>query len=312
MNPDAQEPDADTLRRRKMTERLSRLCPKPEILYSDIQGVSVYRRESDDVIDCNGGKAMVSFVVSGAKENHIGGRQYDYREGDCFVASLCVPSWFHSVGASPEKPFISIGLQFDLGILTELTKHDPIPHPDWVPENLGFVFRAPAPLADAFDRLSWLLEHPEDAPVLQPLLAREIQYWILKSPAGNTIRQLVMPGTRCHAMAEAVQWMRSHYWDPIRVDELSERARLSTSAFHRLFKTVTGLPPLQFVKKLRLYEAQRLMVRHGWNVSYTASAVGYESTPQFIREYKRLFGESPLKDVKRIETNDGPGIVRVI
>ena len=87
---------------------------------------------------------------------------------------------------------------------------------------------------------------------------------------------------------------------------------MSTSAFHRVFKTVTGFPPLKFVKMLRLYEAQRLMVRLRWNVTDTASAVGYESAPQFIREYKRLFGEPPMKDVKRLETQDGPGIVRVI
>ena len=276
-------------RRRQMLARLDGICPTPEILYSDITGVSVYRRESDDVIDCNGGKAMA-----------------------CFVSSLCVPAFFHSVGASHEKPFISVGLQFEPEIIAELTKRDPIPHPDWIPDELGFVYRAPEPLADAFDRLSRLLEHPEDAQVLQPLVSREIHYWILKSPAGKTIRQLMMPGTRCHAVTEAVQWIRSHYREPVRVDELADRAHMSTSAFHRVFKTVTGLPPLQFVKTLRLYEAQRLMVRLGWNVSDTAAAVGYESSPQFIREYKRLFGEPPMKDVKRLETQDGPGIVRVI
>ena len=299
-------------RRRQMLARLDGICPTPEILYSDITGVSVYRRESDDVIDCNGGKAMACFVVSGTKENHIGGRKYVYTEGQCFVSSLCVPAYFHSVGASHEKPFISVGLQFEPEIIAELTKRDPIPHPDWIPDELGFVYRAPEPLADAFDRLSRLLEHPEDAQVLQPLVSREIHYWILKSPAGKTIRQLMMPGTRCHAVTEAVQWIRSHYREPVRVDELADRAHMSTSAFHRVFKTVTGLPPLQFVKTLRLYEAQRLMVRLGWNVSDTAAAVGYESSPQFIREYKRLFGEPPMKDVKRLETQDGPGIVRVI
>ena len=299
-------------RRRQMFERLDGICPTPEILYSDITGVSVYRRESDDVIDCNGGKAMACFVVSGTKENHIGGRKYVYTEGECFVSSLCVPAFFHSVGASHEKPFISVGLQFEPEVIAELTKRDPIPHPDWIPDELGFVFQTPEPLADAFDRLTRLLEHPEDAQVLQPLVSREIHYWILKSPAGKTIRQLMMPGTRCHAITEAVQWIRSHYREPIRVNELSDRAHMSTSAFHRVFKPVTGLPPLQFVKTLRLYEAQRLMVRLGWNVSDTAAAVGNESSPQFIREYKRLFGEPPMKDVKRLETQDGPGIVRVI
>ena len=124
-------------RRRQMFERLDGICPTPEILYSDITGVSVYRRESDDVIDCNGGKEMACFVVSGTKENHIGGRKYVYTEGECFVSSLCVPAFFHSVGASHEKPYISVGLQFEPEIIAELTKRDPIPHPDWIPDELA-------------------------------------------------------------------------------------------------------------------------------------------------------------------------------
>ena len=107
-----------------------------------------------------------------------------------------------------------------------------------------------------------------------------------------------------------MQWIRSHYREPVRVDELADRAHMSTSAFHRVFKTVTGLPPLQFVKTLRLYEAQRLMVRLGWNVSDTR-AVGYEARRSLSASTSGFRG-APMKDVKRLETQDGPGIVRVI
>ena len=141
-------------RRRQMLARLDGICPTPEILYSDITGVSVYRRESDDVIDCNGGKAMACFVVSGTKENHIGGRKYVYTEGQCFVSSLCVPAFFHSVGASHEKPFISVGLQFEPEIIAELTKRDPIGSRMSLGLCTGLRSRSRTPLTDSRGSLS--------------------------------------------------------------------------------------------------------------------------------------------------------------
>jgi AraC-like DNA-binding protein len=153
------------------------------------------------------------------------------------------------------------------------------------------------PLLDAINRLVSLLDAPKDIPALAPLVLREITYRILAGPQGARLRQFAAAGAPAHRIARAVQWLTDHYAEPLRVEELAKRVGMSPSALHLHFKHVTTLSPLQYQKRLRLQEARRMMLGEGLDAAGAAFRVGYESPSQFGREYLRMFGAPPGKDV---------------
>jgi AraC-like DNA-binding protein len=153
-------------------------------------------------------------------------------------------------------------------------------------------------VADTALRLMRLLERPESVPVLQVQLVREMHYWLLSGRHGAAIRQLGSRDSHAQRIARAVALIREDYAKPLRVERLAEVARMSISSFHHHFRAVTTLSPLQFQKQLRLIEAQRLMLAEGVLASHAAYSVGYESVPQFTREYGRMFGVSPVKHIR--------------
>jgi len=145
-----------------------------------------------------------------------------------------------------------------------------------------------------------LLEKPEQIPVLAPLIIREIHYRLLIGAQGERLRMINMLGTQSNQIARTITWLRDNYKEPLQVDELARKVNMATSTFHRHFRLVTTLSPLQFQKRLRLYEAQRLMLVENEDAAIAALAVGYESPTQFNREYKRQFGEPPHRHVSQL------------
>ena len=139
---------------------------------------------------------------------------------------------------------------------------------------------------------------PRSSLAAAPLAVREIHYLLLTGPCGESLRRINTHGTRSHQIAQAVAWLREHYASPLKVEDLARGVNMALSTFHRHFKSVTGMSPLQYHKRLRLHEAQRLMVGGGESASRAASLVGYESEAQFNREYKRLFGSPPSRDAR--------------
>lgn len=152
---------------------------------------------------------------------------------------------------------------------------------------------ADADLLGCFLRLVGLLDKPEQIRIRAPMAIREIHYLLLAGPQGRNLRLLNTLGTQSHQIPRAITWLKEHYKAPFQVEELARRVNMSLSTFHRYFKDITGLSPLQFHKQLRLYEAQRLMLLEDRKASRALTTVGYESETQFNREYKRLFGEPP-------------------
>ena len=150
---------------------------------------------------------------------------------------------------------------------------------------------------NAITRLVTLLDTPQDIAALSPLVLREITYRVLTGPQGARLRQIAAPGTPAQRIAGAISWLKDHFGEPIRIDDLAKRVGLSPSAFHQHFKAVTGLSPLQYQKRFRLQEARRLMLSDGLDAAEAAFSVGYESASQFGREYRRLFGSPPRQDV---------------
>ena len=154
-------------------------------------------------------------------------------------------------------------------------------------------------ILEMFLRLLELHEKPEQIPLRAPMMLRELHYLLLISPHGKILRQLNTPGTQNNQVVQAINWIRENYKIPMRVESLARQVNMSTANLHRHFKLLTGLSPLQYQKQLRLHEAQRLMLVENERASSAALSVGYESITQFNREYKRVFGEPPLRDMNR-------------
>jgi AraC-like DNA-binding protein len=161
-------------------------------------------------------------------------------------------------------------------------------------------------LLDAVIRLLRLLDHPDDAPVLAPLVEQEILWRLLTGPHGGMVRQIGLADSSLSYLSRAIRWIRDNYAEPMRVEDLARLAGMSTSAFHRHFRAVTAMSPLQFQKRIRLQEARSLLVSHAGDIAGVGHLVGYDSPSQFNREYRRLFGAPPGQDAVRLRTNISP------
>jgi AraC-like DNA-binding protein len=162
------------------------------------------------------------------------------------------------------------------------------------------------PLLDAIMRLVDLLDSPQDIEPLAPLVLREITYRVLAGPQGARLRQIAAAGAPAQRIARAIRWLKDHFADPLRIESLAKHVRMSPSAFHLHFKSVTAMSPLQYQKRLRLQEARRLMLGEGLEAAEAAFRVGYESPSQFSREYRRLFGVPPRQDVAALKVETQP------
>ena len=231
----------------------------------------------------------------------LGSEEYCYGENQCLVAGVDMPSSFYVTDASPERPFLALCLDLDKYLITRLAAEVPPPCATGACSYKGLSVADVDPdILHAFLRLIELLEKPEQIPILGPLIVREIHYRLLIGPQGEFLRRLNTLGTQSNQIAQAITWLRDNYREPLQVDKLAQKVNMATSTFHRHFKEVTTLSPLQFHKRLRLYEAKRLMLTESKDASSASLAVGYESPTQFNREYKRLFGEPPHRDVMRM------------
>ena len=242
-------------------------------------------------------KPALCIVVQGAKWALFGGRRVDYRAGQALFVSVETPGFGTVAEATPAEPYLSMVLEFDLGLLREIAERlDPLPETRREVKSGVFVTNFQGPLADCALRMVRLLETPQAIPVLYPAIMREICYWLLSGPHGGEVLQLTMTHSHTRSILSAIHDLRDRFSEPIRIKELASAARMSPSAFHRQFKSVTSLTPLQYQKQLRLLEARRLMVAEEANVETAAFQVGYESASQFSREYSRLFGLPPRRD----------------
>ena len=245
---------------------------------------------------------MLCLVLQGAKEVMIGERRLRYDPASCFVASLALPVSGRIVQASREQPYMSVTLALDRKGLAELL-------PD-VPARAGandegFAVSPVTPaLIDAWWRFLQLLDAPHDIAVLAPLIEREILYRLLAGRQGHVLRQIVSADARLTQVHQAITWIRTHYDKPMRIERLCKLAGMSAASFHRHFKAVTAMSPLQYQKRLRLQHARRLLIGNE-DAARAGYAVGYESASQFSREYARLFGASPARDALRLQRDAG-------
>jgi transcriptional regulator GlxA family with amidase domain len=184
-------------------------------------------------------------------------------------------------------------------LTAELSTHSKLPPPeDTSAQGLAAIGNLTPALADPFRRLIALLDEPESLPVLAPLIEREIHYRLLLSDQSARLRQIASTGSQSFRIARALDWLRQHYAQPLRVDELAAHVKMSASNLHLHFRQLTAMSPLQYQKWLRLNEARRLMLNEQLDAASAAFRVGYESPSQFSREYSRLFGAPPRRDIE--------------
>ncbi|MCX5478110.1 AraC family transcriptional regulator [Kaistia geumhonensis] len=239
-------------------------------------------------------------VVQGAKWSEAGDVRLHYAAGHALLVSLDIPATGCVVEASPEKPFLGVVLELDLAILREVIEQMETP-PAVAEASLGLaVIDIDEPLSDCMLRAMRLTATPEAAALLLPPLMREICYWLLAGPQGGAVARLAAAGSRPGRLIEALHMLRGRFRETVRIAELAEVAQLSASAFHRQFKALTGMTPLQYQKRLRLIEARRLIIGTAARAESAAYAVGYESPSQFSRDYVRMFGMPPARDGTRL------------
>jgi len=240
-------------------------------------------------------RPLLCLVLQGSKRVAMGARSYDFNAGDSLLITADVPTLSQVTRASLDEPYLSLVLELDPAVIAELSLH----RPPTTPINDAPVRYEPtdAEVADAALRLMRLLERPASVPVLHAQRLRELHYWLLEGQHGAAIRQLGWPEGPSQRVARAVAVLRAEFTRPLPVERLAATAGMSPSSFHQHFRAITSLSPLQFQKQLRLIEARRLMLADGLSASSAAFSVGYESVSQFSREYGRLFGLPPSKDM---------------
>lgn len=242
---------------------------------------------------------VFGLVVQGAKRAVLGNRAFDCVAGQYIVVSQEFPVTSQVVSATPDEPFMTVSLKLKPAMIAEMLLN--------VESSLsrtsftGIAVGQPTPeLMEAVARLLRLLDRPRDLAVLAPLVEREILWYLLSGEQGAVVREAVLTDGRLSRISQAIRWIRSHYADPFRVDELAELAGMSASSFHRHFHTATGMSPIQYQKTVRLQEARSRLMVHRDDVASIGFAVGYDNPSQFSFEYSRMFGLPPGKDALRM------------
>ena len=242
-------------------------------------------------------KPALCIVVQGAKWAIFGDERLEYKAGQALVVSIEMPAFGTVYEASPAEPYLGVIIEFDLALMREVMESlELVPQANAEIGRGVFVTDFDGPLADCTLRMVRLLDTPRAIPLLYPAIMREICYWLLTGPHGDQVMAMTMAKSHTRNVLNAIHSLRDRFSEPMRIEHLASAAQMSPSAFHRQFKSVTSMTPLQYQKQLRLLEARRLLVADEANVETAAYQVGYESPSQFSREYSRMFGMPPRRD----------------
>jgi AraC-like DNA-binding protein len=245
---------------------------------------------------------MINLVLQGSKTLTIGSQILKYNPTNYFVMSIDVPASGALHQGKHGEPYLSVNLYIDPEILSEVIDHSK-EAPDLKAKRAFSVCTMTDELFDAWLRMLRLMDRPEEISALAPIYEREILFRVLQGPHGWLLRGIANRNSAISKMRASIKWIKNHFSENLKIDFVASKVGMSVTSFHRHFKSVTGMSPLQYQKQMRLLEARRLMIQDQMNVTEAAFKVGYESTSQFSREYSRHFGNSPLKDIDRIRSS---------
>ncbi len=244
---------------------------------------------------------ILAIVVQGRKEVLLNEETYAYGVAQYLVVSVDLPMCGFALEASPDQPYLSFTLDLDPVRLCDIIAQTNlgIDHKDNSVRG-WFISDAEPSLIDCATRLTRLLGTPQDIPFLAPMIIREIYYRLLVGEQAEAVRQIATSGSKMQRIAEVIKLIKADFSKPLRIEHLAEHANMSISSFHRHFKEVTSMSPLQYQKQLRLLRARQMMLVENADATQTAYQVGYESPSQFSREYSRMFGAPPIRDIDRL------------
>jgi AraC-like DNA-binding protein len=266
-----------------------------------IPGLTLYQRDEPSQLTSIMYEPRICVVAQGAKRVLLGDETYVYDAQHFLITSVDLPTFVQIIRASREKPCLGLILKLDQRVMSQLMVDSNLPPPRPQQSSRGMATgEVTLPLLSTFQRLIDLLDEPKDIPILAPVIQREIFYRLLVGDQGVRLRQMASTGSQSQQIARAIEWLKGNFTRPLRIDDLAAQVNMSTSTFHHHFREVTAMSPLQYQKWLRLNEARRLMLAENRDATTAAFQVGYESPSQFSREYGRLFGAPPLRDITNL------------
>ncbi len=269
-----------------------------------IPGVEIFKASSTSTPLPTVYQPSLCVLAQGEKQVFVGAQVFQYRAGQFLTVTVDLPLHSQITKATAAEPYLLLKVNIEAALIAELYPHTPVEKPLSATAGKGlFVGEMDGAIADAAMRLVDLMTTPEHIPVLAESTKRELFYRLLCSNFGPLIAQLAVKDSSLHRISKAIQWVKQEFRNPLSVDDLAQLAGMSVSSFHAHFKNITGLSPLQYQKSIRLLAARNLMAAESLDAATTAYQVGYESPSQFSREYARMFGNPPARDIHLLKQN---------
>jgi len=285
-----------------LTSLISRHCKQSGVMKTEIPSLFLIRSDKADERAYRVFSPSFCFVTQGLKEILLADERLEYGPSNYLITSMNLPVIGQVIKASPDVPYLSLKLELTQNeILEVMTEARLTPRPSDNGSRAMVVGQIESAILEAALRLVQLLDSPQDIPYLAPILKKEIIYRLLQGQYGSTLAQIAIEGSNTYRIREAIDQIIQQYDQPLKIEELADVASMSVSSFHRHFKEITAMSPLQFQKQLRLQEARSLLLRESADATEVAYRVGYESASQFSREYSRMFGFPPKTDIKRLK-----------
>jgi AraC-like DNA-binding protein len=284
--------------REALRQSIARWTEQGTQLMTAIPGLSLYRRDAPTPPTSYMQEPSLCVIAQGVKRVLLGDDTYMLDVHHFLITSVDLPTVVEILHASRAQPYLSLILKLDQREMAQLMVDSHLPPPRAQQSSRGMATGAvTVPLLSACHRLLDLLAAQQDIPILAPLIQREILYRLLVGEQGARLRQIASAGSQSYQIAQAIEWLKRHYTRPLRIEDLAAYVHMSPSTFHHHFRVLTAMSPLQYQKWLRLNEARRLMLTERQEAATAAFQVGYESPSQFSREYRRVFGAPPLRDI---------------